>query len=176
MLLLGIVRVPARLDQHCARAPLAHEIAEGTRIERVVVLRDLTADQRVHRLDDQRGDLHRTASFRVDVAGLVERGGEQRDSDSSVRCAHTDRSPLVVQIESEVGLEGVVYRLERASLRCLELASVAVHIDPLRVPSLETLRAIRVEHGDHVDRRTLGDASDQWVITPLMEEPYDVSE
>jgi len=60
-----------------------------------------------------------------------------------------------VQVEAQLRLETLPHGFEQAAFRRRQAEGIAFDVDPLGVAALESLHAVRVQHGDHQQRQAL---------------------
>ena len=103
-------------------------------------------------------------------------------TDSSEIDAGFGGSPTVVpqhwlwRLNPSLGFEAIAQQLQQPSFRRLQAERVAVDVDVLRVPPLEPLRAVGVEHRDDVERERGEDPLHRRVAAMPLEVVEDVEE
>src|ERR1700733_851000 len=86
------------------------------------------------------------------VAARIWSWGQDRNGGRLRRVSDACPRVLIVEVESELRLDGLNRFAKRSSFRCRESTGVAVDIDALSVVALDGLGAVRIEHRNEVKR------------------------
>jgi hypothetical protein len=138
---------------------------EGPRVERLVVLPDPSRGERFERIRNDRAKALGSQPPLVLTELFVVGDGEDRDRRRLRRVSRRRAPALVVQVEPDLRFEAIAECLEHAPLGRREPQGVAVDVDPLRVATLPSRGAVRVEHRDQVDGQLLQHAPDGLIRT-----------
>jgi hypothetical protein len=169
-------RIRAGLDQHDAGAPFRQVVSKRTYLEPIVVAPDAAGDERLQRVSQRRANLLRADPARVVGARLVERHREQRDGCGLPGLSNRGPPILVVQVEANRGIQPVAQPLEREPFRRLQQQGVAVDVDALSIPPLETLGAVRVQHRHQMQFESIEKPRDQRLVPVTSDEIEKIEE